>query len=136
MLNSDCIKSGSSKFCQQSGLGSAPLRMFLRPSQGIETTGNTEVTGKAELNAKMKKEAQTQQTLNSDPGDLAAFREMAISEGTPQTDETSVTQDPQCQHQRANICVRGGPEAYEPGLPTRAAGCQVFSSALPSCYAR
>ena len=110
--------------------------MFLRPSQGIETTGNTEVTGKAELNAKMKKEAQTHQTLNSDPGDLAAFREMAISEGTPQTDETSVTQDPQCQHQRANICVRGGPEAYEPGLPAGAAGCQVFSSALPSCYAR
>lgn len=84
----------------------------------------------------MKKEAQTHQTLNSDPGDLAAFREMAISEGTPQTDETSVTQDPQCQHQRANTCIRGGPEAYEPGLPTGAAGCQVLSSALPSCYAR
>lgn len=61
---------------------------------------------------------------------------MVISEGGPQTDETSMTQDLQCQHQRANTCVKGGSEAYEQGLPARAAGCQVISLALPSWYAR
>lgn len=72
--------------------------MFFRPSQGIETIGNIEVTGKSDFNDKMEMEAQTHQTLNSDPGDVVAFREMAISEGGSQPDETTVTQDPQCQH--------------------------------------